>query len=530
MGILDTFFLVFEADASNLDKGLTDAHKKSDKLTDQLKLADLAGGKLGSSLGNLLATAGGAMMAIFSVGAMTSGIAGAIDYADHLNDLSNGLGVATEDLDSWGKAVKMSGGTAEEFQGTLSTLSADFAMIATKGTSRTLPFWKELGINVKDAHGKMREVMDVLPELADKMAGMSKQESAGMGKKLGLDQGTIMLLQQGRREVEAQIKQQKEMGVVTAEQAKQAGEFNDALDQLSMNFRGMFLSVGGSLIPAFKWIIEMFGKVSNFFREHSDFITGLFIALGAAVLFFLIPPLITAAGAALAAMAPFLLMGAVVALVAGAFALLYDDVMNFMEGNDSMIGSLYNKYPVVRALIDGIAEAFRTLKAVAKEIWGLMGDVFNFGSVKAKQFWKSLTGGIDGFSKTFPRLFALIKGLGNVFSAVFTFIWNLWKKVFGGIGNAISGLAKSVGLDFSVKGLQNARSQVQAASKTPLNSTNSAAISNSKVATKNASVNVGKVEVHTKATDAQGVARAVGGHMKGELKRATSNYDDGVLA
>ena len=163
MAILDTFFLMFEADASGLNAGVKQAKENTDQLENKLKLADVAGGKLGQSFTNMLATAGGAMIAIFSVGAMTSGITGAIDYADHLNDLSNGLGIATEDLDSWGKAVKMSGGTAEEFQGTLSTMSADFAMIATKGTSRMLPFWKELGINVKDSTGKMRGVLDVLP-------------------------------------------------------------------------------------------------------------------------------------------------------------------------------------------------------------------------------------------------------------------------------------------------------------------------------------------------------------------------------
>jgi len=487
LSILDTFFIVFDSDVTSLNKGTDEANKKAEKLTNTLNIADLAGGKLGSSFGNLLATAGGAMMAIFSVGAMTSGIAGAIDYADKLNDLSNGLGVATEDLDSWGKAVKMSGGSAEEFHGTLAMVSADFAMIATKGTSRMLPFWKELGINLKDSHGKMREVMDVLPELADKFAGMSKQESIGMGKKLGLDQGTIMLLQQGRREVEAQIKQQKEMGVVTAEQAKQAGEFNDALDQLSMNFRGMFLNVGGSLIPAFKWMIDMFGKVASFFRKHSHFITGLFIALGAAVMIFLVPPLITAGIAALTAMAPFLLMGAAIALAAGAFALLYDDVMNFIDGNDSMIGSLSKSYPVIGDIVNGLVDIFRFFFDFTTNGFAHMGDV--------------IMGIWDSIVKTIMEGIETAKG-------------------------AMNGVLGFFGMD----GMEVAHKVVGSASATPLNSTNSAAISNSRTSAKNTTVTVGKVEVKTKATDAAGIARSVGGHMKGELKRATSNYDDGILA
>jgi len=530
MAVLDTFFLMFEADASSLNDGVEKAKKNTDQLESKLKLADIAGGKLGQSFTNMLATAGGAMIAIFSVGAMTSGIAGAIDYADALNDLSNGLGIATEDLDSWGKAVKMSGGTAEEFQGTLSTMSADFAMIATKGTSRMLPFWKELGINVKDSTGKMREVLDVLPELADKMAGLSKQESIGMGRKLGLDQGTIMLLQQGRREVEEQIKQQKEMGVVTAEQAKQAGEFNDALDQLSMNFRGMFISVGSSLIPAFRWVVDTLTTVVAFFKKHSDFMTGLFIALGAAIMVFLVPPLLTAAGAALAAFAPFLLMGAIIAGVAVAFALLYDDVMNFRAGNESLIGDLYAKYPFIKTLIDGISEAFTNMKEIAVEVWGLLSDLVTLAGVKVKEFWDGMGNGINWFKETFPMLFSIIEMFSTVFGNVFNAILDMFFSLIGTIGDGLKDVLSAVGIDVSMDGLKNARSQVQAAAGNPLNSTTSNAISNSKSTTQSANVTVGKIEVKTKATDADGIAKAVGGSMQAQLKKATSNYDDGVRA
>ena len=530
MAVLDTFFLMFEADASGLNEGVKQAKENTDQLENKLKLADVAGGKLGQSFTNMLATAGGAMIAIFSVRAMASGIAGAIDYADHLNDLSNGLGIATEDLDSWGKAVKMSGGTAEEFQGTLSTMSADFAMIATKGTSRMLPFWKELGINVKDSNGKMREVLDVLPELADKMAGLSKQESIGMGRKLGLDQGTIMLLQQGRREVEEQIKQQKEMGVVTAEQAKQAGEYNDALDQLSMNFKGMFVNVGSSLIPAFRWVVDTFTTVITFFKKHSDFMTGLFIALGVAIMVFLVPPLLTAAGAALAAFAPFILIGAIIAAVAVAFALLYDDVMNFRAGNESLIGDLYAKYPFVKKLIDGISEAFTTMKDVAVEVWGLLGDLVTLAGVKIKELWNGIGKGISWFKETFPVIFSIIEKLSTVFGKVFDAVLDMFFSMAESIGGGLKDILGAVGIEVSLNGIKNARSQVQAAASHPLNSTTSNAISNSKSTTQSSNVTVGKIEVKTKATDADGIAKAVGGSMQAQFKKSTSNWDDGVLA
>lgn len=530
MAVLDTFFLMFDADASGLNDGVNEAKKNTDKLTDAVDKTDKKAGKLGESFGHMLATAGGAMAALLSVSSMMNGITAAVDYADKLNDVSDALGVNIESLDAWGRAVQFSGGTAEGFQSTLSNLSADFAMIATKGTSRTLPFFKELGINLKDAHGNMREVMDVLPDLADKFEKMSKQESIGMGRKLGLDEGTIMLLQRGRREVDEMVKKQKELGVTTKEQAELAGDYNDALDLMSMSFRSMFMSVGQSVIPAFKWIAEAITSVVSFFRKHSDFMTGLFIALGAAIMTFLLPPLISAAGAAIAAFAPFLLMGAIIAGVAMAFALLYDDVMNFIDGNDSLIGDLAAKYPFVQNLIDGISEAFKTMKEVAVEVWGLLGDLIDLAGVKIQAFWDGIGSGVSWFQETFPMLFSIIEMFGEVFGKVFDGVLDMFFSLVDSIGSGLKEVLGAVGIEFSTEGIKNARSQVQAAAGHPLNNVTSNAISNSKTANQSSNVTVGKIEVKTKATDAEGIARAVGGSMQSQLKKATSNHDDGILA
>lgn len=530
MGILESFFIMFEADASNLNEGVADADKKADKLTESLKKADKAGSDVGKSMGNLLATAGGALAAIVSTGAIMAGIQGAADYADALGKLSDALDLNTEDVSAWSDVVSMAGGSADGFQQTLRMMTANLQDINAKGTNETLPFFQQLGVELRDANGNMRSALELLPDMADGFAKMDKASAAGIGQKLGLDQGTIMLLQQGRRAVEDQIRKQKEMGVVTAEQAKQSAAWNDTLSQMGFMFRGLWLAVGQSVLPAFQAIIEAFSSAVSFFRKHSDFITGLFIALGTAVTVFLVPPLLTAAGAAIAAMAPFLIVGAIVAVVAGAFALLYDDVMNFMDGNDSMIGEIFKKYPAVKDLIDGIVEAFGTLKEVGKELWGLMGDLFTLATLKATEFWQSINDGVDGFKSAFPEVFAIIEKMGDIFDIVLNAIIDTFTSAFNGIKETIGSVAEFFGLDFVVKGVKEARSQVQAASASTLNNINSGAISNTRMANTSTNVSVAKVEVNTQATDAEGISRAIGGELQGQLKRATSNYDDGVMA
>lgn len=545
MSVLDTFFIMFESDTKKLDDGLNDADKKTKKLEHSLNSADKASSLLGGSFSGMAAAAGGALAAMLGVRAMAGSIRDSIDYADKLNDLSDAMGIATDDLDSWGKAVKMSGGTAEGFQATIGAMSADFATIATKGTSRLLPFFDELGIKVKGADGKMREVMDVLPELADKMAGLSKSESMGMGKKLGLDEGTIMLLQKGRREVEAQIAAQKAAGVVTKDQAEKAGELNDSIDQLGMNFRGLALDVGIALLPAFKWITAALGSVVTFFKEHSDFIKGLFIALGAAIMVFLVPPMLSAAATAIIAMAPFLEMAAVIAVVAGVFALLYDDVMNFKAGNESVIGSIVEKFPIVGDIIEAVSTHFKNLKDLVMAVFGLIVDIVKAAGRAFGVLGDVVGGAVDGLANKFPRVTAALNVLKDAVVVIGNFIKNFFSSIFNNIEGFITGLTSKIntmrkwlgGGDAAatpatgaMKTVKQAQEVATKANAHPLNAVSSSAISNSANVKKTSNVTVGKVEIKTQATDAPAIARAVGGQITAQLKRATANHDDGVLA
>jgi hypothetical protein len=74
------------------------------------------------------------------------------------------------------------------------------------------------------------------------------------------------------------------------------------------------------------------------------------------------------------------------------------------------------------------------------------------------------------------------------------------------------------------------KSALGQASGAALGAQTSNSISNTTKGGKNTSVQVGKVEVHTQATDAQGISKAIGGTMQTQMRQAVNNFDDGVLA
>jgi hypothetical protein len=69
------------------------------------------------------------------------------------------------------------------------------------------------------------------------------------------------------------------------------------------------------------------------------------------------------------------------------------------------------------------------------------------------------------------------------------------------------------------------------AGSSPISTQTSNSISNaSRVSTRSTSVSTGPITVNTQATDAEGVAGALGTTLGAQMRQATSTFDDGVEA
>lgn len=449
MSLLESFYIAFDSNSEEAEK------------------------KIGSSVASMAKQVLGAAAAFMSLNTVMGQVTAAADYADRLGELSTALGLNIEELSAYSDAVKMSGGDTSEFQNTISTLARDMAAFAATGKGRVAPFFKELGIDMTDVNGKARNVMDVLPELADAFEGLSKEESFGLGQKLGLDQGTIMLLQSGRRSVDDLVKRQKELGAVTKEDAEVAAKFNDALDDTSHVFRTLFMRVGTTVLPGLTLVLEKVQELTAWFSKHEDLVVGFFGAVSAAIAAYYLPAIWSAASGTIAALAPFLLVTLAIAAFGAAVALVYDDVMNFLSGGESVTG-----------MIVDMISAFADLASMQ------IGDIFdNIASA-----WESMVG----------RITDKFEWIANKYKAV--------AGIFGGSASA----DLSIGQTFMAD-----------ASAAPSNNITSSSI-NAANSTRNSSVKIDKVEVNTQATDADGVAKGIGDSLHSEMAQVVASMDDGV--
>ena len=288
MSILDTFYVLFKADTTDLKKGSSEAESILSKTQDKLKATSKQSDMLGASFLTAAKSAAGLLGGLLTIGTIVSGLKDAVSYVDEIGDASRRLNVDPTVLDAWGHAVQRTGGSAREFQSSLESLATHL------GTTNEI-------------------ALQALPHLADSFSRLSQFQALQLGKHLGIDQGTIYLLQQGRREVESVIKQQKELGLVTQAQVEITRKYDNAIYDAGRAYSELSRQFAISVLPGITVAI-------NYFIEHKDIIIGSMGAITIAA---------TAMGAA------FLGASKSVKLLAAALGILaigavYEDIKGFV--------------------------------------------------------------------------------------------------------------------------------------------------------------------------------------------------------
>lgn len=468
MNLLETFMILFDSDAKKVKDGADDAGKSSKKLSEWLKHVNDGSEKAGESFKDLAKEALGAIAATIGVFEAVRGVFESEKTAEELGRTADAIGENVSTLDMWGNAAKAAGGSAEGLQGSVKNLIGSMAQMDALGRSRVAPFFQELGIKMTDAHGKAKPVFGLLTEMSGKFEHMNKEQSLGFGRKMGLDDGTIMLLQRGKKGLEELLEKQKELGVITKQDADTAKKFYEEWDDVTHAFRTLGLEFGTMILPALTDFLEIVEHVSTWVASHGTLVTGFFGALGGLLITIYVPAMLKAAWATIVATWPFIAMAAAVLAAAAVFALLYEDIEAYMNGAPSLIGKGIAK---INALFSGLGSTVR-------KIWQEIKD----------SILHAIQAIIDGVQKA---------------------------KDYLGFGKGASST------------LDAARSHLQTTSSAGAAALTSGTIMNSS-RQRSTNVSVGEINVQTQATDANGIANGIGDAMHRHIRQTIANSDDGI--
>lgn len=463
--IIDSLLIAVKMDNTDLDKGLKQAESKVSSFANRIKLGALA--KLGT---------------FASVGFVMSQVKNLTAVADDLGKIADRIGADVPKLQSWATASKLAGGSVQAFYGTAERLGSELQRIAVTGKSRLLPFFESMGVATLDATGKARDVFDVLTDVAGAVEGMDRQTSAGILKRLQLDEGTIGLLQMGKKGMQDLIRYERELGVFQKEDTVIAANYNDAMDRLTRTMNMSFLPVMRLFAPVLTEAAKAMTSAFAFIQKHSlafeIALAGIALVIGALVL-----PSLWSLFVAIMTNPITWIIAAIVGLI-----LILEDLYVYAKGGKSQFEDLWKTLGTGEEVMAAIQGAWDFLKAAAQIAWEILKYILKDLGIRVLELLR----------------FIAMLGVGamNVFKAIGGFIndyfitplenaWNTLKKIIDNLPS----------LD-GVKDFLGGRYEQFFTPITPQLA--GAGAGGSKT------LEIGKIDIHTQATNADGIAADIG--------------------
>lgn len=209
------------------------------------------------------------------------------------------------------------------------------------GSGGTVHMLRRLGITARDASGQIRPTVDILDDVAVAMEHVSSpRRRIRIAEALGLDRRMLDILHTGEGGIRALRDEMRELGGgVTPEATEAARRFAQQQERVRVSLTSVRSSIFAQLGPTLTDLMQRtstllgwFARVTRgtHFFEHAVRNLGVVLAVAA------VP--------AVAAWSPLTFtFGAIAAAVLVA-ALAFDDIQGLLEGHNSLIGELVDRY------------------------------------------------------------------------------------------------------------------------------------------------------------------------------------------
>lgn len=235
------------ADTTGLKSGLNDAERTVTAKADAMSAS--------------IAKIGAAFAALGVVSTLKNLTVEAINAADAFDEMSEKTGVSVEKLSSLAYAAKINGATVDDLGMAIRSLSNKMVE-SLDPSSQAAQMFSSLGVSAVGADGTLRNVDDVLSDLAGTFSSMEDGAaksalSIDLFSRAGLSM--IPVLNKGKDGLqELRIEAEKFGAVIGSDAAKQAALFNENIDRLNTLSTSLGKSIANALVPELNKLINEF--------------------------------------------------------------------------------------------------------------------------------------------------------------------------------------------------------------------------------------------------------------------------------
>ena len=375
------------------------------------------------------------------------------NFSEYTTQLSNAAaitGASVQSINALGGALKRFGGNADSAINAIKSINQHLHQ-AKFGGGALLEISKKYGVVIS----KGATAEQTLLNLAKQMGRYDRQTRVAIASQLGLDEAMIRAFADGGKELEQLINKQKKLNIIDPRDEKIAQKFSYALLDVKDIFTALMRDFARVILPSFTKLLNLFTSFVEFLRKHKIFVTAFF----AGILVALTPILLTLGKMAVAsslAFAPFYAIGAIIA----SLALVFEDLLYYFQGYDSVTGNLVKKFPLLAPLIEplrsivlGIYDTFKSIyNLITEPSWDNLSKVFkSVGNVIKSLIEipiKAIKNIIDGLIDKFPILETALKPFQIVVNAIY--------EAF----KAISDIVANFSLDKMLNGISSVKDSV----------------------------------------------------------------------
>lgn len=398
--------------------------------------------------------------------------------SDMVTDAQTALGLSMEDttkmvdqmaqtsaksntsVEQLGAAILKIGPTAKSMSGGTRELNQVLGVLADNGikgeeagthlrnvllsmnTDKVKDAFHEMGVEIFDAQGNMRDLSEVFPELSEAMSGLTSEERTGMLQKLfnKTDLAALNSL------LDTSADRWTELGAAIEDSAGAAGQMADtqldnmkgSLTLMKSALEGAGISIGEVLAPAIRKVAEWITALVDKFNNLSPTAQKIIVVIGGIAA--AIGPVLVVLGAVMGAIGNILIylpmISTALGVVKAAFTALTGPIGIAIAIIVALVILLVKHWDQVKAkaieIKDAIVAAWNQMKASITAIW-------NGIKMAITNAWNAIKSGVsNAVSAVRNTVVNIFNGLKASVSAIFSGIKSTAVSVWNGIKNAIT--------------------------------------------------------------------------------------------
>jgi phage-related protein len=255
-----TLLVKLIGDASSLSKSLSDTQDKLEQMANKnipgtnSKLQSLGdkctavGSALSKKVTAPLVAVGGSLVAVGK---------NVADYSDHIDKMSQKLGLSREGFQEWDYILSQNGASIDSMKGGMKKLVNSMDSAVQKGSTAGTAF-ERLGLSLEDLQGKSREEVFETTITALQGVGDESERAALANELLGKSGAELApLLNAGAGSVEELKQKAHELGLVLDDETIDSGvRMTDALDTMNRSFQSIKNAIGAAVMPVIADLAE----------------------------------------------------------------------------------------------------------------------------------------------------------------------------------------------------------------------------------------------------------------------------------